>query len=721
MDNTNINKENMSNHPQANRNVAAQKASAPPLFNNAALPRHRIMTDVFDKVAMVLNFVLTFLFIKSVLFADHSSWKATASYLGIFALATAFIAVKQKTVNAQAIITGALCVAASMSFALRENENPGEIKFWVIIMLIYLSGSYCIALTNSNRHSRNSYFFLLDVVKTEVLLPLKHFFLPYAAIQNTRKVKKNEKGKGGKKIDKKYLAAIIGIVCAIPVLFVVVPLLLKGDAAFESVTGSFFEKINDYLSNFDSGFKDIVVWFDENLFYVLPTVFAAPYIFSVMFSFRHSVANEENKDTSPKYAKLRFGSPSLFSGFLGVICLVYVIYLLSQTAYFFSAFGGKLPGGTEISLAQYARRGFFELAGVAGVNLALIAVTVIFSKRNGGKFSPVIKVFDLFLCAFNILLSAISMSKIVLYMNEMGLTHKRIYVFVIDVVMIVTFLCVAVRLFNNKFPYMRVITTTACVLLTALSLIGIDGIISNYNTEMYLKNEIESNDFYDLFGGSQIECQIGSFKNFVKIAESKKPLKSEAKRILAACIGSEDESFYTNYSSFLTYKNGKFKLFCNDYIFNIDAHRALKIANEHIDTMNNAVKEHIGFDEKIDGKDVYLSEIYVSNKTSLPLKSIAVTVYNGVENESETSVVENADGSPIEYDDTFKFEFKKTKITIGSPHVVGISITDNDNRVYSATAECKTPGEPLKIKLESSDDIILATGGDIYAVLEANE
>lgn len=720
MENANINKDNLSNQPQADKNIVTQKSSISPLFdNNAALPRYKIKTNVFDKVAMILNIVLTFLFIKSVLFADHSSWKVAASYLGIFVLATAFISIKQKTVNTQAIITGLMCVAASMSFALREN--PTEIKLWITIMLIYLSGSYCIALTNSNRHSRNSYFFLLDVLKTEVLLPLKHFFLPYAAMHNTQKAKKQEKGKNGKKIDKKYLAAIIGIVCAIPVLFVVVPLLLKGDAAFESVTGSFFEKLNEYFSNLDGGFRDIVIWFDENMFFALPTIFVAPYIFSVMFSFRHSVANEEDKDTSKFYAKLRFGSPALFSGFLGVICLVYVIYLLSQTAYFFSAFGGSLPNGTEFSLAQYARRGFFEFAGVAGVNLALIAVTVLFSKRIGGNFSPVIKVFDLFLCAFNILLSAISMSKIVLYMNEMGLTHKRIYVFVIDIVMIITFLCVAIRLFNKKFPYMRVITTTVCVLLTALSLIGIDGIISNYNTEMYLKNEIESNDFYDLFGVSQIECQIGNFKNFVEIAESKMPLKGEAKRILADCVGSKEESFYTDYSSFLAYKNGKFELFCNDYIFNIDAHKALKIANQHVDTMKSAVKEDIGFNEKTGDKKVYLSEIYVTNKTSIPLKSIAVTVYNGVENESETIVVENADGSPIEYDDTFKFEFKKTKITNGNLHVVDIAITDTDNRVYSRASEYETPNEPLRIKLECSDGLIIATRGDLNMVLESNE
>ena len=237
-----INSDSNMNKCETSKSSTESKAIvSQPCVNAGALPKYRIKTNAFDIFAMLLGFVLTFLFIRSVLFAEASTWKTTAAYLGIFALATVYITIKQKKLNAQAIVIGALCVVLSLSFALRSN--PYEINFCVIITLIYLSGSYCIALTNSNRHSRGSYFFLLDVLKTEVLIPLKYFFLPYAAMHNTRITGRQEKRNGNKKTDKKYIAVIIGIVCAFPVLLIVVPLLIKGDAAFESMAGTFFEKI----------------------------------------------------------------------------------------------------------------------------------------------------------------------------------------------------------------------------------------------------------------------------------------------------------------------------------------------------------------------------------------------------------------------------------------------------------------------------------------------
>ncbi len=557
--------------------------------NTGALPKHRIKTDAFDFAAMALNFLLTFFFIRSVIYDFRTDIITTASYLGIFVLATVFIAVRQKKINYQAVLTGVMCIALSLSFALRDN--PYEISSLAVIVLIYLSGSYCIALTESNRHSRGSYFFFLDVLKTEVFLPIKHLFLPYSAMLNTKKTKKSEKsGANGKKMDKKYLAVIIGVICAFPVLLIVVPLLIKSDAAFESVTGSFFEKIVSFFSNLEKSFGSFGEWLSDNTFFLVPTVFVAPYIFSVMFSFRYGVSNEENKDTSKKYEKLRVGSPALFSGFLGVICLVYAVYILSQAAYFFSAFGGKLPDGTDISLAQYARRGFFELAGVAALNLVLIAVTVLFSRRNGGKFKTVIKVFDLFLCAFNVLLSFISMSKIVLYMNEMGLTHKRIYVFLIDIVMIVAFVCVAVRLLNEKFQYMRVITATACVLFVALSLVGIDGIIANYNTEKYLKGEIKSESLRDLMDGNSFSVS----ESYIKLAKSETPMQEDAyNEIISLVCGSEtaySESTGDALYDFVLKDNRIVRTTTKEYALNIDAAKTFKIFSNNIETVKKALE-----------------------------------------------------------------------------------------------------------------------------------
>ena len=595
MDNGIINADYNFNKSEVNKGDKEPQAVMPPLFENTkALPKQRIKTNAFDVIAMLLSFILTFLFIRSVIFASNTSWKTTASYLGIFALATAYITIKQKKLNAQAIVTGALCVVLSLSFALRSN--PYEINFWVIITLVYLSGSYCIALTSSNRHSRGSYFFLSDVLKTEVFIPLKCFFQPYAAMHNTRVTKKQGKNSGNKKTDKKYLTVIIGIVCAFPVLLIVVPLLIKGDAAFESMAGTFLENLIGFFKNFEDSFGRIISWFESNIFILVPTVFVAPYIFSVMFSYRHGISNKNNSDTSKKYAKLRFGSPALFSGFLGVICMVYLIYILSQTAYFFSAFSGKLPNGTDIAVAEYARRGFFELAGVAAVNLALIAVTVLFSRRKGKEFSTVIKAFDLFLCAFNILLSAVSMSKIVLYMNEMGLTHKRIYVFLIDIAMIIAFLCVSVRLFNEKFPYMKVITGTLCIIITVLSLFGVNGIIAKYNTEKYLSGIIKSNSIYELLDNMGIDgCE-----SYVKISESKTKLRESAFEQICIYVGAfeseknkEDEDIWPDYHDMLL-KDGKVILNNNDYLFNIDACNAVRALNKRIDVVKKALAVNAG-------------------------------------------------------------------------------------------------------------------------------
>lgn len=554
--------------------LPSASGSAAPAISAAASFSHRVKTDAFDKLAMVINFFLTLGFIKNATYG--ADWKVFVYYSGIFALATAYIVVKQKRFNLQAALSGVFCIALSFSFALRDNRS--EINFWAILILMYLSASYCLALTGANRHGRGSYFFLLDFIKTEFLLPLRYFFLPYMCMHNTRLDKKNAAEK--KKLDKKYIAAIIGIVCAVPVLLIVIPLLVKSDAAFESIAGAFsasIEKILARISN-NRSFNEFV---DDNIFAFIPTVFIAPYIFSVMFSFRHGVSNEANKDTSKSYAKLRVGSPALFSGFLGVICLVYVIYILSQAVYIFGAFGGKLPEGVKLSVSEYARRGFFELAGVAAVNLVLIAVTVLFGRRDeGGSFKLIIKIFDLFLCAFNILLSVVSISKIVLYMNKMGLTHKRVYVLIIDILMIIAFLCIAARIFKKEFPYMRVITAAVCVAITALSLVGIDRIIAEHNTEKFLNGKLYASSAYDVTDG----YGLGAFESCLKIAKSKTAVSKDAMEALNL-LYVRDEEFICP----ITYKKGKIYLNETENALFGDAVSALADAKENIDFIETVV------------------------------------------------------------------------------------------------------------------------------------
>lgn len=450
--------------------------------------KKKVQMSFVDILTFPVIFLLTTFLISAVLdlfWSVNSRGLSTAViYFGFFTVATVYILTKRKAFSKEAILPGALAILISVSYIIHGDESHFIFTF---LLLIYLSGSYCVKMLGEAKDTYGSYFYLLEVWRSEVAIPIKNTFLPLRSLVSYIKERSAEK----KKISGKTLGIIGGVVLSVPVICVVVPLLIDGDAAFGSLATSTVDKIGELFEKLFANMELPVV----EAFLAL---FVAPYIYNVMFCFRHGVADEKRTDKNKNYKKLRIVSSNVFAGFLGVISLVYVIYLLSQFAYFFSAFKGKLPDGSEISMAQYARRGFFEMAAVAVINLGIIGVTVLFSKRNESQLSRMIKGFDLFLSVFTIIIVSTSISKILLYIAEYGLTHKRIYVFIIDLILVAAFTMVIVRLFRKSFPYMKVILAFACSMITLMSLVGTDSLIANYNVEMYLRGNLKTVDVNQL-------------------------------------------------------------------------------------------------------------------------------------------------------------------------------------------------------------------------------
>lgn len=450
--------------------------------------KKKVQMSFVDILTFPVIFLLTTFLISAVLdlfWSVNSRGLSTAViYFGFFTVATVYILTKRKAFSKEAILPGALAILISVSYIIHGDESHFIFTF---LLLIYLSGSYCVKMLGEAKDTYGSYFYLLEVWRSEVAIPIKNTFLPLRSLVSYIKERSAEK----KKISGKTLGIIGGAVLSVPVICVVVPLLIDGDAAFGSLATSTVDKIGELFEKLFANMELPVV----EAFLAL---FVAPYIYNVMFCFRHGITDEKREEKNKSYKSLRIISSNVFAGFLGVISLVYVIYLLSQFAYFFSAFTGKLPDGSEISVAQYARRGFFEMAAVAVINLGIIGVTVLFSKRNESQLSRMIKGFDLFLSVFTIIIVSTSISKILLYIAEYGLTHKRIYVFIIDLILVVAFTMVIVRLFRKSFPYMKVILAFACSMITLMSLVGTDSLIANYNVEMYLRGNLKTVDVNQL-------------------------------------------------------------------------------------------------------------------------------------------------------------------------------------------------------------------------------
>ena len=361
-----------------------------------------------------------------------------------------------------------VCIMLSYAF------NGGE--FYCAPAFLYLVGAMCVTRTGSLTQRRESYRYLFEELRDIFGYPLKYCLVPLKAIFGKIHFKKNKKLNG----------ALLGGLFALPVVAVLFGLLSSGDAAFSNVTSTltdFIEKIFEKL--FDDYFENFLILGES----AISTLIFGTSIFSALFCFRNGF-QKKAKAHSKKAERVTTDviPQNVASGFFVLICLLYVFYLFSQLSYFFGAFSGKIPLAVDMTLSEYARRGFFEMSAISFINLGLIALGMIFVKRReNGKPAPLFKAVFTFLCLFTELLIITAMSKMALYITELGLTHKRILVCIIDILLFATVLCVLIKLYRTRFPYMKIIVSLCCAVLSLYTLVGDGMLIAVFNTEAYLK------------------------------------------------------------------------------------------------------------------------------------------------------------------------------------------------------------------------------------------
>ena len=144
-----------------------------------------------------------------------------------------------------------------------------------------------------------------------------------------------------------------------------------------------------------------------------------------------------------------------------MVCLLYGVYLFSQIAYFSGGFLGILPDG--YSVAEYARRGFFEMAVLSGINLGLITFSIGMVSRTGD-----VKRSTKYLCLaiglVTLFLIGTSWTKMLLYIGTYGLTRLRVLTMAIITFLAITTVLVSLWLFLPRLEYMRFVVLSAMII-----------------------------------------------------------------------------------------------------------------------------------------------------------------------------------------------------------------------------------------------------------------
>ena len=406
----------------------------------------------FAAVMLLCGFALS----NFVLFGGFNLGFAVAVFACICASAGYLLASGRKLgAYPAALLLLSLVIAAGFA-----RSDDGFVKFIMVCFLFLAVNLGLCLLAGQNRRAASGVRSLLDAPGTFFMLGLGS--LP-RALRGLHGRAKNS-SKGGKTVS----AVLLGLAVAVPLLVVMVLLLTSADAAFAGLMAKIPKP--DFPQ-------------------ILLTAVWGCGAACVMYAEGTGLVHAKR---SPATAAKRKGIAKLtVNTVLIAVCCVYGLYLVSQLAYFVGGFAGILPEG--FTMAEYARRGFFEMSWLCAINLGIIALAVGLVEKTG-KTPLVTRILCLLIGVVTLFFVVTASAKMGMYIGSFGLTRLRVLTEVIMVFLGLATAVVCIWLFVPKMPYMKVVLLIALVMGATVLWADVDTVVASYNVRAYQSGQLNAVD-----------------------------------------------------------------------------------------------------------------------------------------------------------------------------------------------------------------------------------
>ncbi|MBE6923947.1 MAG: DUF4173 domain-containing protein [Ruminococcaceae bacterium] len=375
-----------------------------------------------------------------------------------------------------------LCVIIAAGFA---RSDDGFVKF---VMFLFLVVSYNLGLcllAGQNRSNPSGITSLGDV-------PLS-LFMGFGQMAPAFRGVGRTIRSGGPAI-KKSGAVLLGLAVTIPLMCILIPLLMSADAAFEGL---------------------IRLLPDFELNEVFATIIFGGGAACVLYT-RGAALRHKPKKVCVEKKPMKGISHLTVNTVLGAVCLVYLVYLVGQLAYFTGAFAGILP--KSFTMAEYARRGFFEMAWLCAIDLIVMALAIGLTAKKDGKAPMSTRLLCLLVGLVTVFLVSTASAKMCMYIDAYGLTRLRLLTEVIMVFLAIATAVVSVWLFAPKLAYMKVLLIVAMVIGAAVIWVDVDTVVARYNVSAYQSGKLETIDLDYLSGLGD-----GAIPQIAKLTDSENP------------------------------------------------------------------------------------------------------------------------------------------------------------------------------------------------------
>ena len=152
-------------------------------------------------------------------------------------------------------------------------------------------------------------------------------------------------------------------------------------------------------------------------------------------------------------------------------------------------------------LGEHARRGFFELCGIAAINLAVTYLMILLSRRQNGRLPLVLRLTGTFLSLFTILIIATACAKDWIYIQNLGMTVRRVGAGAAMLCMAALFVALLLKCYLPRVRILPVALVVGALTLSVLGVGNLNRVAAKYNYEGYRSGRYESVDcnyLYDL-------------------------------------------------------------------------------------------------------------------------------------------------------------------------------------------------------------------------------
>ncbi len=426
---------------------------------NAQVAKEPLNSDRKDVILALLMLVCGYLFCRFVL--DTGLGFSTTLFYGVFETLVFVYLKRPGKLPKGSVPCFVFATLSAFNFSLFSNPHIQ------LLNLLFLMGCvvYQIAILGGTRiEGRLGDYFPADLLNQGFNVAFRNFFNNFRLLFS----RKNKK-------DQTLLAVFVGLVIAVPVLTVIFLLLIQADAAFEALTSHFSDWFRSEIGRF--------------LFWLVPSILVGCYLFGLLYGNRYHrrtgcITEEKVTRLRKSFQKL---APAAFGTTLALVCAVYIVFLAVQVISVVESYQAGQP--LAVSYAEYARRGFFELCGLACFNLLIMGGAWLFT--SAGERRPLSqRILFVLLSAETLLLILTAVGKMALYVKRYGLTQKRVYTLWFMATMFL-FFCVLLASQIKKLPLTRFAVILCSVSFLILSYSNVDGLIVRYNMDGYQTGKLD--------------------------------------------------------------------------------------------------------------------------------------------------------------------------------------------------------------------------------------